>query len=324
MAIDLVSLTQPKTTQQVLSGMGIPAGKVQGANTVAQPGPVGAIGTGGGSGGYRAPAPVDPYNVQQHSFLDSIPGAIGSIGANANDAFDSGQRNLQGSAENLFNTVKTGQKAINTSRENVELNRLSAVGDILGFVRNGLHSGATQLANMNAGESSAAGEIGKTYGNIGNSRMRAVGNDAFLKNRDINTQQDQLELQKNQGNTDFHRQRDDMVSTIGQQVRSQLASLDAQGQGVGLAGKVAIDAEKQKVIDAGMAKLNGVDSWLQSQLGTIAPQDDATTRTNAIALQQGGQGNVTPFDFGGDPTQTVQGPAIDQLPLMVRSKKTSG
>ena len=273
---------------------------------------------GGYGGGYGA---VDPNIEARNNWLGSIPGAINNIGQNANDAFGGAGRSLRGNAEGLFNSVNQGQRAINTSRENVELNRLSGVKDILGFVRNGLRSGGSRLASMNAGESSATGELGRVFGSIGGDRMRTVGNKAFLDNRGIDTQQEGLDLQRNQGTTDFRRQRDDAVSTIGSQVRQQLAALEAQGQGLGITGKIAVDQERQRIIDSGLGQLNDIDAWLQGQLGGVRPQDQATTRTNAIALQQGGQGNITPFDFGAFQGPQVQGPAIDQLPLFTRNKK---
>lgn len=275
----------------------------------------------GGSYGYSSGGVYDPMAAQRTSWLNMLPGAVSNIGQNARDAFGSAGRSLQGSAESLFNTVNQGQRAINSSRENVELNRLNGVKDILNFVRNGLRSGNAKLANMNATESSAAGELGRVFGSLGTDRMRGVGNQAFLQNRGIDTQQEQLDLQRGQGQTDFHRQRDEVVANIGSQVRQQLAELDAQGQGLGVTGRVAVDQEKQRVIDEGMTQLNAVDQWLQGQLGGIHPQDQGTTRANAVALQQGGTGNITPFDFGQFNGIQVNGPAIDQLPIFTRARR---
>lgn len=272
--------------------------------------------------GYTDPQTAALQSAQS-SWLSALPGSLGMIGQNGSDAFGSAQRNLQGGAESLFNTINQGQKAINTSRDNVELGRLSGIKDIISFVRNGIRQGGMRLANGNATESSAAGELGRIYSQMGGDRSRAVNNKAFIDNRNIDTQQGNLDLQKTTGVTDWNRQRDEIVSNIGQQVRSQLAQLDAQGTGMGITGKINVDAEKQKIIDAGMAQLNQVDGWLRSQMGGITPQDMATTKTNAIALQNGGQSDVTPFDFGTFAGQQMMGPAIDQLPLFTRVKKVN-
>ena len=280
-----------------------------------------ANGGNGGNGGTGSAGNTDPRAEERAAFQRQLPGAIANIGQNARDAFGGAGRNLRGGAESLFNTINQGQRAINQSRENVELNRLSGVKDILGFVRNGLQQGGKRLANMNASESSAAGELGRAFGTLGGERMRGVGNKAFLENRGINTNQEQLDLQRGQGRTDWARTRDELVSNIGQQIRGQLAELDSQAQGLGITDRIAIDQEKQRLIDEGLGQLNEVDTWLQGQLGTVNPQDDATTRTNAIALQQGGTGNITPFDFGEFQGIQQLGPAIDQLPLFTRNRR---
>lgn len=276
---------------------------------------LGGAGYGTGGGTY------DPMAAQRTSWLNMFPGAVNNITQSGRDAFGSAGRTLQGGAESLFNTIKTGQHAIDTSRENVELNRLNGVKDILGFVRNGLRQGGARLATMNAGESSATGELGRAYNQLGGERMRGVGNSAFLENRNIDTQQEGLDLQRGQGQTDLHRQRDEAVATIGSQVRQQLSDLDSQGQGLGITGKIAVDQEKQRIIDEGMAQLNGVDGWLQNMLGGVSAEGGDAVRTNAVALQQGGTGNITPFDFGTFEGQKLQGPAIDTLPIYTRSRR---
>lgn len=289
----------------------------------------GAGGSGYGYDAYGSYVPgggyTDPNAARRQSWMGALGGALGNIRSNATDAFGSGVRSLQGSAEGLFNEVKQGQGAIDRSRENVELNRLSGVKDILGFVRNGLKQGSARLANMNSGESSAAGEIARQFGLIGGDRMRSVGNSAFLQNRDIDTQQDALNLKRGQGTTDFQRARDDIVSTIGQQVRQQLAELDSQGAQLGANGQVDVEGEKQRVINAGIGALNNVDQWLQGQLGGVQAEGQDKVRSNAVALEQGGTGNITPFDFtGSEGGMQVQGPAIDQLPLFTRTRKITG
>lgn len=300
----------PNNTAPSSGGGGGGGGSVLGANTSL------GYGYGGSGSGY-----VDPMIAQRTSWLNMFPGAVSNITQSGRDAFGSAGRSLQGGAESLFNTIRQGQKAIDTSRENVELNRLNGVKDILSFVRNGLRQGGARLAVNNAGESSAVGELGRAYGDIGAGRMRNVGNQAFLQNRDLDTQQGNLDLQRGQGVTDIHRQRDEAVATIGSQVRQQLADLDAQGQGLGITGKVAIDQEKQKVIDAGMAQLNNVDAWLQGQLAGVSPEAQDRVKTAAVALQQGGTSNVTPFDFGTFAGQQLQGPAVNQLPIFTRNRR---
>jgi len=114
------------------------------------------------------------------------------------------------------------------------------------------------------------------YGNEGGNRMRKVGNKAFLDNRETWTaRQEGLDLQRGQGETDFHRQRDDMVSTIGQQVRAQLADLEDQAAQIGASGP-DVEAERQRIIDEGVGQLNDVDTWLGQMLGGVQRQAERT------------------------------------------------
>jgi hypothetical protein len=263
---------------------------------------------------------ADPNAAKRATFNANLGGAVGNIKNNAMDAFGSSARNLRGTAESLFNTAKATQGGIDRSRENIEMNRLAGVDDILSFVRNGLKSGGARLANMNAGESSAAGEMGRAFGDEGGNRMRKVGNQAFLQDREIDTQQDTLNNTIGQGKTDFTRGRDDAVATISQQVRQDLADLEAKAQEIGATGP-QVEAERQRIIDEGMGQLNEVDTWLQSQIGGVGPQDRATTQKNAVELRRGGQAAATPFDFGQFQVMQGGGPAMSQLPIFTSTKR---
>lgn len=274
----------------------------------------------GDSSGVAGAYTYDPNAQQRANFMGQMPGALQNIRSSGDEAFTSGERSLRGSAEGLYNTINQKQRGIDRSRENVELNRMNAVKDILGFVRNGLKSGSARLSNMNANESSASGEIARAYGQIGGNRMRQVGNQSFLQNRDINTEQEGLDLQENQGMLDFGRSREELVGKIGSEVRQQLASLDSQARALGLSGP-DVEAEKQRILDAGMGKVQAVQQWLETQFGGLNPQDMDTTRRNAAALQQGGTSDVTPFNFGQMAVTQSGSASNSNLPLFVRNRR---
>ena len=289
----------------------------------------GGGGIGGGSSGrstasasYRAPATPDPLAAQRAMFQRERPVALENIRGNARNAFGSAKRNLQGNAENLFNSIRSGQKSITRARENVELNRLNGIRDILGFVRDGLKQGTTRLSQTNSLDSSATDSLARAYSDIGADKNRALGNQAFLENRDIDTSQEELDVQEGSGRNDFNRIRDEQVQTIGNQMRQQLLSLDQQAAGLSIPDRIAVDAEKQRVIDEGLAQLAEVDRWLQEQLGTVNPASQDAIRAAARELQTAGTAGENPFDLGGTPGQTMTGPAISQLPLFTRPRRT--
>lgn len=300
----------------------------QGYNLINNPNPTPQVngatnGSGGNvlSGGGGGGGTVDPLAQQKTSFLNQLPAALQNITQSGQEAFTGAHNQLQSSAQDLFNTISTGQKGIDTSRENNELNRLNGIHDILGYVRNGINSSNSRLANANALDSSAAGAFARAYGQAGNDKARSVGNQAFLQGRNIDTSQDALNLQKTTGLSKFQSARDDAVNTISSNVRSALATLDQQAQGLSLPGRIAVDQQKQQIIDAGMGQLQSVDSWLQGQVGGINPESSDAVQSTARQLQSAGTAGTNLFDVGNlNPGVQVAGPAIDQLPLFTRRK----
>lgn len=269
------------------------------------------------NGGYAA---ADPNASARNQFLSELPTALQNIRLNAGDAFDSGYRTLQGQGDSLINSLNVGQKGINTARENVELNRLNGMRDILSFVRNGLQSAGSRLAANNAVDSSGAEAFNRVYSAAGNDRARGIGNQAFLQNREINSKQEALDLQKSQGQTDFTRKRDELVAGITTQIRNQLMALDQQAAGLDLPGRIAVDQEKQALVNAGVERLNQVDQWMRSAVGGINPADQQTIANNAAQLQNAGTQMVNPFSLNlpiGPTSMTPNGPSLTQLPIAV-------
>jgi len=294
----------------------VQAATTGGANTFSGGGTgYGTTGTGTGGTG---------YTTEQQAFKDALPTSLENIRQTyGRDPFSTGRNDLQGSASNLFNSVRSSQTGINNGRANNELNRMNGIQDILSYVRNGMQQGASRLANANATESSASGALGRAYNQIGNQKARGVNNQAGLQSNQFDQTQGELNQQKQLGVDDFHRTRDNLVTNIGTQLRNQLSALDAQAQGLSLPDRIAVDQEKQSLIDAGQAKLQEVDQWLQDQLGTINPQSQDQVQLQAQGLRSAGQGSSNPFDLGGfgQQVQNEQNPAISQLPIFTRNKR---
>lgn len=335
MAITAVDLAKAKPTVgngSYSGGTNLPGAFGQHYAPAASPssgGGGGGSGSGGGGGSTASgdsgvsAAASNPYDPQQQAFINTLGGAIQNIQQSGNEAFSSAGRGLSGSADALYNKVSTGQKSINTSRENNELNRINGIQDIVNFVRQGLQSGATRLANANALESSAAPALARAYGQIGNSKVRNVNNQAFLQNRNIDTQQQNLDLQRAQGLIDWHRQRDEVVSNIASQVRQQLAQLDQQGASLSLPGRVAVDQQKQAIIDSGQATINQIDQALQNRINTVQAESPDAVRAAAAKLRTAGYNTGSSFDTGlanigvTSTNNGGSGPPLSQLPLFV-------
>lgn len=322
-----------------------PRTQIQGGTTqVQQPAPVALqpatnvmnYPSSGGGGGTLAATTNEPaYVAPRDPWLDSpwgsqaaynqavydIDSGLGNIRTAGAEAFGALAPTLRGQAEGLYNRVRTGQRNIDRSRANVERNRMSGIQDILGYVRGGLRQGASRLATMNATDSSAAGALAQAYSQIGNQRTRGVNNQAGIQNTELDTGQEDLNLQRTQGQTDFRRMRDSEVNRIGSEIRSQLAALDREARSMSLPDRVAIDQERQNIINAGQAQLSEVDNWLNSQLGTVNPMNREQVVGSANEMARAGQALENPFAVEGIQQSMVGTPAIDQLPLFVRRRQ---
>lgn len=275
----------------------------------------------------QAPAP-DPYAAWggqsgYNQATGQIDSSLNNIRQGGTDAFGNALLGYQGTAQGDVNSIRDTQTGIDNSRNNNELNRENGIQDILGYVRNGLQQGASRLAANNATESSATGALGRAYQQIGSQKARSVNSSAGLQNSQLDQSQQQLTQHIADTTGDLHRQRDTYVNQIGSDIRDKLGQLDVQAQGLSLPGRIAVDQEKQNIVNAGLQQLQGVDQWFQSQLGGITPE----TQDQQLAAVQGLKGAGTaldnPFNQQFD-QQQVQGPAVDQLPLFTRSKKVTG
>jgi hypothetical protein len=273
-----------------------------------------------------ASTPVDPYAQwggidQFNAYKNQYTSGISNVGTGAGEAFGTLGSTLQGSAEDIFNKYRVGQQGIDTSRANNELNRITSMGDIVGYVRNGIRQGYSRLANSNSVDSSAAGALEGAYSQLGTSKARGVNNQAAIQSHSIDQDQANLGVERGSDVHAFQRQHDQGVAAIGADVRNKLAVLDQGAIGLSLPDRVNIDAEKQRIINEGKAKIAGAGEWLQSKLGTINPQNNEQIIAQANQLQQAGTNIANPFSTGPTDRQQVIGPAIDQLPIFVSRRR---
>lgn len=276
------------------------------------------------------PAAVNPYGPGGAMFgqVQSYNTGLNAINQTSQGSFGSLYNNLMGSADAIAANDKSQQLGIDQSRENNQLNRMNGIQDILSYVRSGLQSGGAQLANMNAGDSSATGALARAYSMLGNQQSRDVNNQSALTDRGIDTQQQQLGIQNQSSTTQLQRYRDSQVQNIATDLSQRLAALDQQAANASLPDRVNIDQQKQQLLDAGNAQVGQVDTYLQGLLGGISPEGQDQVLGNANQLRTAGAAATNPFNVnlpqGG--LQPLQGPALDQLPILVnpaKSKQTS-
>ncbi len=296
-----------------------------------QPAPTTAPASGGtttSSTGTGGSTYVDPYTKQlttaRNTWNTSLPGAINNINQNSTDAFTSGGREMMARAESLYNTTNAGQRDINTARENVELTRMNGIQDILDFVRQGMVNTSRAMSARGASSSSAGEQFARGFSAKAEGMSRNVNNDAFMDDKTLNTEQENLNVATTQGKKDLERSRDSIVDKIGSELRRDLYALDMEGQKLGITGKVQIEQLKREAIERGMGKLQEADTWLSSQMGGIKANDTATIKRNAAESRFAGlnSGRVLDYNtFAGMAQPPQAGPSVSPLPLFTRNKR---
>lgn len=269
------------------------------------------------SGGYVAPDPYAQWGGQTgyNNAVNQIDTGLNNIRTSGSDAFGNATNQRQQGANSFLSQFRTSQSGIDTSRQNNELNRLGGIQDLLGYIRNGLHQGGSRLANMNATDSSATGALAQAYGQLGAQKARGINNQAGLTSNSLNQQQGNLTQSWKDQQSQLNLTRDSVVNQIGQSVRASLSALDQQAQGLSLPDRIAVEQEKQNIVNQGMTQLQGVDTWLQGQIAGIQPMSDEQVQTGARGLQQAGAGLSNPFNVGPISQSLVGSPQLDQLPL---------
>lgn len=312
---------QQNPTQQVYG----PNGNVKTAVATFSPDTVVSTPINGGGGTQQA-AYVDPFaawggQAQYNAAVGTIDSGLNNIRQSGTDAFGKSYNDLHQNLLNAARGFSDTQGTINNNRANNELSRMNSIQDILGYVRQGLQQGGSRLAANNATESSATGALQRAYNQIGSQKTRSVNNQAGLKTAEIDQSQQQLGTQIQRAKDDLVTTRNNTVNDIGNNVRNQLAALDQQAIGLSLPGRIAIDQEKQNIVNQGMAQLQQLDQYFNDQLGQLHQLTPEETAARAVALQQAGAASSNPFNLGLAGQQEVSGPAIDQLPLFTRSKR---
>ena len=268
----------------------------------------------------------DPYaqwggQAGYNQARQTIAGGLSNIQQGGADAFGTAKSSLQQNAQGIFSGLRSGQESIDRGRQTNELNRMNATQDLLGYIRSGMRQGASRLASMNATDSSGTDALTRAYQQVGSQKARGINNQAALQGNTLDLQQSDLNRSRDETLTGFRQTRDNVVNQIGQDLRAKLAALDQQAVGLSLPDRIAVDQEKQRIIDAGMGQLQEVDQWLQGQIGTINPQNNEQIQTEARRLQGLGSSAPNPFMTGPLQQQQVMGPSLDQLPLFTARKR---
>lgn len=270
------------------------------------------------------PTPVDPQAAQQAAFrsgiMDEKQGYLNSAGSSI-DQF--GQR-YGNSISDYVDSIRSGQKNIDTMGAKNELARNQGQAGILGMVGRGINSAGVMLGNRNAGDSSAAGAIANAYGKLGQQQMSNVGNQYELGNMDIQNQQAQFDTQKAKGKRDIELSKSEFVTNLLNDTQDKLSQLNARLVDASLPDRIAIEQEKEAIRQRATASLQQFDQNLSSGYGSVNASSTEARRAEAQRLQNMGTNlGADAFNFTDQAPMEFQGgaPAGSNLPIFTLPRR---
>lgn len=201
---------------------------------------------------------------------------------------------------------RTGQNTINSGRVNNALNLRRSMSAIASGVRQGMRSGAVNLANMNAMDSGAAEAMARALARQGNQQAGTVNNEAQIAENTFQTDQNNLGIQRQQGLGRLKSWRDTKVNEISTKLWQNLSELDAQAQGQGVGGAVDMGIRDRVVGDASR-QLDEVDAVTQQELAKIGGLDYNGVQAQVSQMEQAGQEVANPFTYEGGGLQVGNG-----------------
>lgn len=268
-----------------------------------------------------------PQVAPDPTFVDSTGRAWASRGAfdaNANNVrrdvgvkqggFDSEGRSTatgnrlayNNDSQDFVTGQRTGQNTINSGRVNNALNLRRSMSAIASGVRQGMRSGAVNLANMNALESGAAEAMARALARQGNQQAGTVNNEAQLAENTFATDQSNLGIQREQGLGRLKSWRDAKVGEISSKLWQNLSELDAQAQGQGVGGAVDMGIRDRVVSDASRM-LDEVDAVTKDELNKITGLDYNGVQQRVGEMEAAGAAVANPFTYEGGGLQVGNG-----------------
>lgn len=217
----------------------------------------------------------------------------------------------------LVNQLQQGQNALNNRGIQAALAKQQGSTAARAAVGRGIQSGASTLANRNAGDSSAAQAIANAYSDIGRRQLSQVGNQFAQAQFGIGQDQQALNNQQSLGQGRLADSKVQMINNIVSDAQNQLAALDAAMANASLPDRINIEQEKNGIRQKATDQLQQFDSLLGQGLSNVHPMDQQATLAQANQLATAGTAPEQAFNFtAAGPAQFAgSGPFDSNLPL---------
>lgn len=246
-----------------------------------------------------------------------------NIYGSANDAATSLQGGFNQSILDTIRGFTRNQDAIDKKSVQNESSKIQGGRDIMSMVGRGVKSGGVQLAQKNAGSSSATQAIANAYGQLGQRQMSTIGNQYASNAGDIaDTQRYQNEdLASAPGK--FHEGLMQSVNGIVNAARDQFAALDAAMANASLPDRIAIEQEKETLRGQVLGHLQQYDAQLAQGVGGIKALGGDDVRSRANSQLSAGQADPNLFNYNTQVPAQFQnsGPFASELPIFTYKNK---
>ena len=253
-------------------------------------------------------APVDPYakwgGYENYSrILNEYNSTKNLTYGSITDAINDTVTGTKSSILDFLTNYEQQQKDIDKQGVRSELGRESKRLGILDMIGQGLRNGQVTLNNNNASNSSAAGEIAKAYGRMGQKQMVAANTGYNLEQSDIADAQDALGINVSTFKRKYGEDKQTATNKIVQNAVAALSSLDQQVASSGVGDDIDVEAEKNRIRNEALSALGALDTVFDEGVAKVKPADRMTNRAEAFKLMNSGY--VPQNDLGFETTLPI-------------------
>jgi len=246
------------------------------------------------------------YQANANNVRRDVGVKQGGYDAEGRTTADGNKLAYKNDSQDFVTGQRTGQNTINSGRVNNALNLRRSMSAIASGVRQGMRSGAVNLANMNAMDSGAAEAMARALARQGNQQAGTVNNEAQLAENQFATDQTNLGIQREQGLGRLKDWRDTKIKEVSTKLWQNLSELDAQAQGQGVGGAVDMGIRDRVVNDAS-ASLDQIDLVTQKELAKIGGLDYNGVQAKVSEMEAAGAEIANPFTYEGGGLQVGNG-----------------
>ena len=262
---------------------------------------------------------VSANSPYQQSLLDSLPGQLNTINSYATSAAQQGAGDYNTKVQDFLDQQRLQQAGVDTQNEQNELSKIYGNRGVLDMVGQGVRSGGVQLANRNAGSSSATEALARAYGILGRTQQTGINNQYQQGLLGVQNAQHALDVGRTAGVRDLTQNAQDTIGNIVQNANQQLSYLNSQLASASLPDQLNIQQQIDNIKAQATAALQPYTDQLNQGVAGISPLAQDQARVKAQQMSVAGTAPDSQFSYtSAIPAQFQNtGPFSSGLPIFV-------